>query len=141
MARSIILKGAECKLYIGGKLYSEVRSLNYTIDYGEQEIYGIDSPYPQEIATTRTSVQGSIAGVRVKYSGGTQGAGARPKINEILNGAYVSIRVQDRFTGQDILFVPQAKVTNESISIAAKGIVNLSFGFKGIIPYGETELA
>jgi hypothetical protein len=141
MARSLSLKGAEVKLYIGGKLYTEVRNLSYTIDYGEKEIYGIDSPYPQEIRTTRISIQGQVSGVRIKYSGGTQGKGARPKINEILNAPYVAIRVQDRFSQQDILFLPQAKITNENISIAAKGVVKLSFSFKGIIPYGEIDLA
>lgn len=141
MARSISLKGAEVKLYISGKLYPEVRQLSYTIDYGEREIYGIDSPYPQEIATTRTSVQGSVSGVRIKYSGGLQGKGARPKINEILQGSYVAIRVQDRFTQQDILFLPQAKIVNESVNVTAKGMASLSFTFKGIVPYGEIDIA
>lgn len=141
MARSIVLKGAEVKLYIGGQLYPEVQNLSWTIDYGEQEIYGIDSPYPQEIRTTRTSVQGQISGVRVKSSGGTQGAGARPKINEILNGPYVAIRVQDKFSQQDMLFLPQAKIINENVTINAKGVVKLSFSFKGIVPYGEIDLA
>lgn len=141
MARSISLRGAEVKLYIGGKLYPEVRQLSYTINYGEQEIYGIDSPYPQEIATTRTSVQGQVSGIRIKYSGGLQGKGARPKINEILQGPYVAIRIQDRFSQQDILFLPQAKITSENVNVTAKGVVVLSFSFKGIIPYSEVELA
>lgn len=141
MARSISLKSAEVKLYIGGKLYPEVRSLSYTINYSEQEIYGIDSPFAQEIRPTRISVQGNVGGVRIKYSGGLQGKGARTKINEILSGPYVAIRIQDRFSQQDLLFLPQAKIISENVNIASKGVVQLSFSFKGIVPYGEIDLA
>lgn len=141
MARSVSLTGAHVKLYIAGKLYNEVRNLSYTIDYGEKEIYGIDSAFPQEILTTRVSVQGQVSGVRIKYSGGLQGSGARPKINEILQGSYVAIRIQDRYTQQDLLFVPQAKITNESMSIPAKGVVTLNFSFKGIVPFNEIDLS
>ena len=49
MAAPKIIKGAECKIYIAGKLFAELQSINYTIDYGETEIYGIDSQYAQEI--------------------------------------------------------------------------------------------
>lgn len=140
MARSIVLKGAEVRLYIAGKLYPEARSVSYTVNYGENEIYGIDTPFAQEIATDRVSVQGQVNGVRIKYSGGLQGKGARPKINEILQGQYVAIRIQDRFSQQDILFLPQAKIISENVNISSKNVVTLSFGFKGIVPYGEVEV-
>jgi len=136
-----MLTGAQVKLYIAGKLYPEVQNLSYTIDYGEQEIYGIDSIFPQEVRTTRMSVQGAVSGVRVKFSGGTQGANARPRINEIFNSPYVAIRVQDRFTQQDIVFIPQAKITSEQVTVPAKGVVKLNFSFKGIIPYQEIDIS
>ena len=141
MARGTALKGAEVKLYIAGKLYPEVRNISYTIDKGMQEIYGIDSSFPQEIRPTRHSVQGTVTGVRIKYGGGLQGKGAVATIDQLLKSPYVAIRVQDRFSQQDVLFVPQAIITNESVTIPAKGVVQLSFTFKGIIPYGEVELA
>lgn len=141
MAKSIVLKGPEVKLYIGGKLYPEARSVSFTKDYGEQPIYGIDSVFPQEIAITRVSVQGQVSGVLIKYSGGLQGKGAVPRISDLLPAPYVAIRVQDRFSQQDILFLPQAKIVSESITVQAKGVVSLSFSFKGIVPYGEVDLA
>jgi len=142
MARSsTVLKGPEIKVYISGKLYAEVQSLNYTIDYGEQEIYGIDSQYPQEIAPTRLSVQGTISGVRVKLSGGLQSYQARTRINQILYAPYSSLRIKDRASDADLLWLPQMKVINESISVEAKGVARLSFTFKGIIPYNEIDLS
>ena len=69
MAQSVTLKGSGVKLYVSGKLYPEVQSLTYTIDYGESEIYGIDSQFAQEIAPTRVSVQGTVTGIRIKLTG------------------------------------------------------------------------
>ncbi len=140
MAFSTVIKGAECKLFIGGKVYAEVQSISYTLDYGETEIYGIDSPYPQEIAHTKTTVQGTVSGVRVKLTGGLQGYNARPRINEILYNPYVSLEIRDRQTDTKLLWLPQMKVTSETFSVEAKGIVRLSFAFKGIVPYNEIDL-
>lgn len=140
MGQSTVLKGSECKVYIGGSLYPEVQQIAYTIDYGEQEIYGIDSIFAQEIAATRISVQGSVSGVRVKLSGGLQGKDALTKINQRLFAPYVSVEIRDRHSEQKIIFIPQCKVVAETLQVAAKGTVKLNFKFKGIIPYNALDL-
>lgn len=141
MALAQTIRGADIKLFISGKIYPEVQSLQYTIDYGEHEIYGIDSPYAQEIAHTKISVQGSITGIRIKMSGGLQGAGAREKIHNIIHAPYVSLEIRDRQNNSKLLWLPQMKVTSESFSVSAKGSVKLSFKFKGIIPFNELDMA
>lgn len=140
MAQSVVLKGAEIKIYISGKLYAESQNISYTIDYGEEDIYGIDSPFPQEIATTRVNVQGTINGLRVKLTGGLQGYQIRSRINEILYAPYTSLRIKDRRSDIDILWIPQMKVTNETVQIPSKGIVSLNFSFKGIVPYNAIDI-
>jgi len=134
------LTGALIKLYIGGVLYPEAQSISYTIDYGESEIYGIDSAFPQEIRQTRVSVQGQVSGIRIKASGGIQSRNARTVIKESLQAPYVSIQIRDRSTDEIILFIPQAKVTSQSSSISVKSVVTLSFGFKGIIPLETNDI-
>lgn len=141
MSQSVVLKGAECKLIIGGKLYPEVQQISYTIDYGETEIYGIDSIFPQEIATTRISVQGNVSGVRVKLSGGLQGKDITTKINQRLIAPYVSLEIRERQSDTKLIFVPQIKVISESVQIISKGVVKLNFSFKGIIPYNPLDMA
>ena len=138
--QSIVLKGSECKLLIGGKLYPEAQSVSYSIDYGETEIYGVDSIFPQEITTTRVSVQGSVSGIRLKLSGGLQGKDALTKINQKLFAPYVSIEIIERQSDTKLIFIPQCKITRESMQIDAKGIVKLSFTFKGIIPYNALDM-
>lgn len=134
MAQPITLTGAHIKLYINNQVYKVVQSITLTIDYGEQEIYGIDAAHAQEIAPTRLSVRGSVQGLRVKYSGGLQAQNMRPLFVDLLSSPYISIRIQDRSTSEDILFIPQAKVSSESHSAATKSTYKMNFNFVGQVP-------
>lgn len=134
MASQRTIAGAHIKLYINGAVYNEVQQLSYTIDYGEEPIYGIDSPFPQEIKITRISIQGTISGVRIANSNGLQGQNLRPGIRSSVFAPYISIRVFDRRTGEDIIFIPHAKVGNEKVNVSAKGIMTTSFSFSGLQP-------
>lgn len=128
------LTGAHIVVYINNKKYKPVQGVSFEIDYGEVEIYGIDSPYPQEIAVTKITVRGRINGLRLKHSGGIQADEARPLYLDVAAGSYISIRIQDRQTQEDILFIPQAKVSKESHQISTKSTYKLSFDFIGIVP-------
>ncbi len=136
---SVVLSGALVRIYINNRIYNEAQSVSYTLDYGETEVYGIDSPFPQEIHSTRAMVAGSISGVRIRNSGGIQSFNARPKITDIISAEYVSIRIQDRQSGEDLLFIPNAKVTKQSLQAQAKGVVRLSFDFKGLIGFESSD--
>ena len=135
MAQSYVLSGANIIVYINNKAYSEVQSISLDVDYSETEIYGIDSPYPQEIAGGKTTVRGSISGIRVKYSGGLQAKKMRPLFQDSAASPYISIRINDRSTGEDIVLIAEAKVTREKHSVSVKGTYKLSFDFVGMIPY------
>lgn len=140
MAQSVVLTGSQVKVYIGGNLYSEAQSVSYTIDLGQDSIYGVDSYMPQEIRPTRVSVQGTIQAVYVGASGGPQGKDARAKINEVLYQPYVALRIKDHKNGEDLLFLPQCMIAQESMSISNKGVVRVTLNFKGIIPYTGFDL-
>lgn len=130
-----VIRGANIKIYLNDRVYNESQSVSYSIDYGEAEIYGIDSHYPQEISSTRYSVQGSIQGVRVSNSAGIQAYDGRPQAADIVKAQYVSIRIQDRQSGEDILFIPSAKISSQSVQVSAKGVLKLSFNFKGLAAF------
>lgn len=133
MSQSIILTGAHIKVYINNQLYRSVQSISLNVDYGEEEIRGIDVGYPQEIAGGRIGIHGSVQGLRVKNSGGLQALNIRPLFSDVLAGPYISIRVQDRSTGEDIFFIPNAKVTQEQHTAATKSSYKLNFNFTGQI--------
>lgn len=130
----LTLTGADVKVYVNNRVYPFVQSITLNIDYGEVENYGIDAAYAQEIAVTKISVRGSVQGVRVKMSGGLQAMNMRPLAFDIAAAPYISIRIQDRATQEDILFIPNAKVTKENHGIAVKQSYKLGFEFIGQIP-------
>lgn len=131
---SYILTGAHIKVFVNNKLYKVAQGVTFEIDYGEAEIYGIDAPYAQEISGNKVTVRGRISGLRIKYSGGIQAENARPLFTDSAAAPYVSIRISDRQSGEDIIFVPQAKVSKESHQIGTKSTYKLSFDFVGIVP-------
>lgn len=134
MGIPVTLVGAQIKLYVNNKLYNEVQSVSFVVDYGETSIFGIDAAYAQEIASEKITVSGNVSGIRTKMSGGLQSMNLRPLFTDTLANPYVSIRIQDRSSGEDILYIPKAKVTKESHSIVSKAIYKLNFDFIGQIP-------
>lgn len=130
-----VLTGAHIQIWINNILYKNVQSINFSIDYGEYEVRGIDVGYAQEIAPGQISVRGSVRGLRIKNSGGLQASNIRPGFQDLAASPYISIRIQDRQSSEDILFIPNCKVTNESHSIGVKSTYKLSFDFIGQIPF------
>ena len=137
--QTVTLTGSQIKIYINGAVYGPAQSISFAVDRGESEIYGIDSPFPQEIAATKIASSGQIQGLRIGGSGGLQAKGILSKLKDVLSSPYITIRITDRKTGEDIAFCPQAKVTNESHSVAAKGRYSLSFSFKAVAIYSPLD--
>lgn len=135
MAQSLILTGANIVVYINNKIYKVTQSISLTVDYGEQEIYGIDAPYAQEIAGTKMTVRGSIQGLRIKQSGGIQSQNLRPLFTDFAASSYISLRIHDTSQDEDIVFIPNCKIVRETHSVAIKGTYKLNFDFAGQIPY------
>jgi len=130
----VVITGALISLYWNNTQYKEVADITFTVDYGEEEIFGIDSPYPQEIAGGKIMVTGQVKSFRLKQSGGLQGKSLRPLFSDVSAAPYVGVRVSDRSTQEDILFVPQCKVTSETHTIPSKGVYSITFNFKGMVP-------
>jgi hypothetical protein len=132
----LTLSGANIKVYVNNKVYPFIKSLSVTVEYGEEPIYGIDSPFAQEIAVTKITVRGSVTGLRVALSGGLQAMNMRPLnlAQDLAANPYISIRIQDRKTSEDILFIPTAKVVKESHTMSVKQTYQLNFDFVGTVP-------
>jgi len=136
-----ILSGANILLYVNNRVVNYVQNISLSIDYGESPIFGIDALYPQEIAPTRITVSGTVSGVRTKNSGGVQAMEGRPLFTDASASPYISIRITDRSTNEDIIFIAEAKITNEKHGIAVKGAYKLSWDFVGQIPLMSLDRA
>lgn len=139
---SLVETGSLIRLYVNNRVYSVAQSVSVDIDTGEYSIYGINSPYPQEIAGGgQVQIHGSVKGVRIKNSGGVQGSNLRPLFSDIAASNYVSLRLEERATGETIWSIPKAKITKVSEGAAAKGLYHLDFDFIGQILYWPLDLS
>ncbi len=138
---SKVVSGALVKVWLNGNVFSEIDQISWSINYGEEAIYGIDSPFPQGIASNRVSTTGSISGLRVKYSKGLQGKGAIPPIVDLLKAPYISIRIEDKTTGENLLFIPDAKIVNQNVQVAARGVLRMNLSFTGLVPFETLDLS
>jgi hypothetical protein len=130
----VTMTGATITIFWNNQQYKEVADVSFTVDYGEEEIDGIDSPYAQEIAGGKIRISGQINGFRIKNSGGLQAKNLRPLFTDQSAAPYVSLRITDRSTSEDVAFFPQCKISSESHSIPTRGTYKLNFSFKAIIP-------
>lgn len=133
------LAGAHIQVYVNNKLLKEVQSITVDIDYGEQQVRGIDTPYAQEIAVTSITVSGTMNLIRQKNSAGLQALSLRPLFTDVGAAPYISIRVHDRQSGEDILYLPNAKINKETHSAAIKTIYHVSVAFSATIALGPLD--
>lgn len=140
--KSIILSGALVRLYVNNQIYKVAQDVRLELDTGEYAIYGINSPYPQELAGGgQVAIRGSVRGLRVQQSGGLQGQNLRPLFSDLAASNYVSLRLEDRSTGETIWSVPKAKITKVSDAAMIKATYKVSFDFVGQVLFWPLDLA
>lgn len=140
--QSLIVTAALCRLYVNGVIYPVTQSISVAIDTGEYSIYGINSPYPQELAGGgQNMVRGSAGIVRTRNSGGIQAVNLRPLFSDLAASNYVSLRLEDRSTGETLWSIPKAKLSNTKESAVAKGIYHITFDFTGQILFWPLDLS
>lgn len=128
---ALTLAAGNINFYINNQIYKVTQALTLEVDYNEESVYGIDCPWPQEVMPGKVMIRGSVKGLRIKNSGGLQGSNMRPLFTDLAASPYVSIRIQDRTTNEDIALIVNAKISNEMHSMTAKGMYRLDFNFIG----------
>lgn len=131
--------GKDAILLINGKVYGQAQSISWVKRTGEEQIFGVDSPFAQEIAPGNVTVSGSVKGLAVRFGHNLRAMSAVPRIQNIVSSPYITITVRDRVTGEEYFYAPKAKVTNETGSIAIKGLMTLSFEFISVAAFNPDE--
>lgn len=132
MAQSKSLKGPDIKVYVNGRLYTVVTSVRWIASYGRNPIMAIDQSIPAELASGPCTVKGTLDIVRLRNSGGLQGAGLVPDDFVILRERYFSLTIVDRLSDTVLLQVDEASVGEENWSVPSRGLISGSFTFEGI---------
>ena len=134
------LQSAAIVVYLNGTVAPELTAINYQFDYGIKPIFSIDNPYPVELAQGAITVNGSVQGLRLsKTLGLMQDYNLRPLAGAVFNAQYCSIRIYNRRSKQNILFVPNAYITNQKVDINNRRIVTVDFNFTGLIGFEQAD--
>lgn len=134
MAQQSIITGAAVRLLVNGKVIGIGTSISIQRDQGVKPIYGIDIPTAQEIAITGPyTVNGSIAGLRTRDTGGFDGLQIinAATLSDYFNQNYCTLELVDRKTNLTIAKVDRVIFGSDSLQVSSKAVVTISASFVG----------
>lgn len=140
MAIAKTLRGPDIKVFINGRIYAPVTSFRFNTATGRRPIMGIDQGTPFELAPGPQHVTGTIEVLRIRNSGGLEGAGIAAPESLILQEKYFTLTVIDRVTDSVILQIDEAALVDQNWSAVAKGVVAGSFSFEGMSWGNEVQI-
>ncbi len=125
------LSGARCVLRMNGKIVGFAFGISWKITTDVTEINTIDDYLPYELAPSRISVNGTIAGFRIPGTG----PGVlmlQPDILSFLHQRYVDIEVRDSQTDNLIFQTKRAMITSRTENISAENLAQMTMEFRAI---------
>jgi len=133
----LVLSGARTLLSANGKILGAGYVLDYTIDYNVDELQGVDSILPDELAPSGIRVAMSIRVYRTPDND-PEALGVAPKTDgmnpqaEYSKSGYISIEVRDRVTDKTTLFLPRARIVRRSGSVQSEDLLSETWAIRGI---------
>lgn len=128
-----VLTGSAVRVFLNERLIPGLQTIQWSKSYHESPIYGIDIPVPQEIASQKLSVQGSMSGVLVlDKENWYRAEDLIPKLEKMFDAPYSTLRVEKRRTKEDLVLFPYVKIDNIAISISAQNTIKWSCSFLAI---------
>jgi len=149
--QTVTITGARLRLVINNKVVGLATSISYSVDYGKKALRGIDTPFPQEIVPGQQTVKGTIACIRIQGMSLESYGIVSPQLSTVttplgegapspgtpatglLADSYISIALIDRITGEAVFQADQASVLSQNWSVGARGIMQGSFEFEGVV--------
>lgn len=139
MPKTLTLTSANLKVAINNVTIGFVTSFDYSIEYGKDDLRGIDVPFPQEIAPGSQTLRGTIQCVRLRSSGALENFGITANQAPTTTGVvtdqqiekYISLAITERDTGRIVFRCDKATVTTQRWQLSSRGFVTGSFDFEG----------
>lgn len=125
-----VISGATLKCYINGDFLGIVTGFRYTVRTSHIGLRGIDSNTVQEFAPSTYMVMGQAEVVRLRGSGGLEGAGIVSFSDTILLEKYLRIDLLDRVTDKVVFSAINAVVMEQNWQTAPKDLMRGSFAFE-----------
>lgn len=127
-----VIVGANARIYINNKLFGVASSLEFTLDHGIQETYGLDNSEPLELAETKNRCTGSLHVYRLRGDGGLAQRGLMTENHNVKLEKYSSMVVVDRFTDMVLFQCDKLRFGTQQWSMNSKGLMEGMVQFTGI---------
>lgn len=125
-----VLTGAAVRVFLNERLIPGLQSIQWTKNYHEMPIYGIDIPVPQEIASQKLSIRGAMNGVVViDKEAWYRAEDIIPKLESLFDAPYTVLRIEKRRTKEDLVVFQNVKIESVSFSIAAQNTIKWTCTF------------
>ena len=133
--------GSGIKVLINGNLCAFATGINFTRSTNTKAVYEIDNPFAREIMTTTYSVSGSLTGLRVRGSGGLDGAGIMnaSTASSFFTQKYCVIEIVDILSKVTLYTINQVVFDQDSWNIQNRQMLTFSANFKGIFMRNEVS--
>lgn len=139
MSQSVSVHGGRGRLIINGKLRGVFSSVQWSINYDAQPIYTLGKMSAQEIVyTAQEAISCSATGFRI-VDNGAYNAADLPRLQDLLNAEDMELSIEDRKTGKRICTILGVRPTGYSTGITARGVMELSVNFLGLVSSDETD--
>jgi len=125
------MTGARCIIKVNGKLAGFAFSVSWNVNTSQTTVREIDNYLPYEFAPSMLNVSGSLGMFHVPGKTATSEL-FMPNVLSFLHHKYISIEVQDQTTGQQLLRVNKAVITNKSQALVAGQISQMTLEWQGI---------
>jgi hypothetical protein len=143
-APNLVLKASYENSDVGEKIIGYANNLQWTVVQGQKAIFGVDSPFPQEIAQAAgpSYITGTLTLYMPKGSDPVRAslvppAGFKDDFPRQASSKYLHWRLYDRFSAELVLALNYCKVSQWSVSVTAKQLVMVQLSFEGfMMDYG-----
>lgn len=138
MAQALTISGAQVVLLVNAVPYGRVTNIDWDISTPIEELRGVDSPQPYELANSSTSVGGTLYVLRTLGDGGAEGAGMTAPLIDVGKTRYVSLVLLERRTKRVLFQSQRVAISSQSWSVPERGITKGTVSFVSIDALNET---
>lgn len=128
----MIQAGAAVRVSINGNVVAFATGLTWSRSLNTKVIYELDSPFAKEIMPTTYAVQGTLAGFRIRGSGGLDGYKIMDSSTAaaFFNQKYCLIEIVDILSGVTMYTFQKAVFDTDTWSLQNKQLLTFSTSFK-----------
>lgn len=137
---SKLVAGAHVLCFFNKRLMGQVTAVDWDQATPRVRRHGLDALAPYEISPVGSFVSGSVGLLRVHGDGALEGRGLVAPAQQIPKEKYACMLLIDRENGKKLLQIDHLAVGSQKWKVGAKGRLEGSFSFEGILATNEFDL-